>query len=758
MQKKDIKGIIKKVRIRHILVLEMAVLIVLMTAFAINKQGAPESLNMGVTVTDFSSNYAVYDNGWHVTAESFEGDSDTIDMLYGPFISLPKGDYTVVIDYKCDEKQSARPYSAGRNISFIKANTIELDPHYCSLSYDIRITEPVDDFEVRVYYDGQGDLTINDLKIYKNLNSWKRAFLIIALLFILADICIINYRVVLQNKMQIIYLFLIILLISLPLFVYGVGYGLDTDFHLMRVEGISKELRRGVFPVRLQSDWLYGNGYPASIYYGDLLLYFPAIMRLFGFTVTQAYKSYILIINILTVCISYFSFKIIVNNKNISILMTLVYCTNTYRLMTVVFRDALGEYTATAFLPMVAASVFLIYTDDRNRKKPDIQKASILAIAMTGIVLSHTLSTEMVTVVLFAFCIMNISRTIRPRILLTFLVAVIETVLLSLYYLVPFMDYYINVDVASTHGVKDNILQIQDSGASILDLFLFYKNTFFGSWNMTPGAVLMSTLIFAMLLLAAGKGDRRIRLMVIMSIIVLFLSTNLFPWNWLASHFRFWNALSVVEFPHRYLTLSGVLLTILMGFLLLYFWDSSTGRFKINVIAVIVLLSLTGSLVLYHYYEKYIITYNCIDSVDVRTDVLLGGDFSRVDKNGEPIKYIRAEIETEEAEAEIVSHDGAIMEIRVKTEDTPGLVKTPYNNYKGYKVIDSNGYTYEIEDDEYCKVSFVVPSKFEGVIKIVFIEPWYWKVSDIISISAWIGLIGFWTFHCFEKRRRSLPA
>lgn len=738
---KSLHAILKKIGKVHIILAEAIVLGLLIITYIVRKQGAPESLDTGVSVTDFSSNHIVYDNGWSIGPDSFEEGNETIDMLYGPFITLPKGDYTIVISYNCDEKQSARPYSAGSNIHYIRANTIDLDPHLHSVAYDIRITEPVDDFEIRVYYNGQGNFSINDIRIYRNLYFWKRTFFILFFFFILADICMFNYGVILQNKKEAAYLVSIVFLLSLPLFMDGVGYGLDTDFHLMRVEGICSELRRGVFPVRLQPDWLYGNGYPTSIYYGDLLLYFPAIMRLMGFTVTQAYESYIFLINVLTVCTSFFSFNIMVKNKNISVLMTLAYCTSTYRLMTVVFRDALGEYTAAAFMPMVAAAVYLIYTDVNDTIKPDVRKASVLAVAMSLIILSHTLSTEMVTVVLFIFCIINIRKTIKIRTLLTLVVAVIETLMLSLYFLVPFVDYYINMDVASTHGVKDDVLQIQGSGASILDMFIFYKDPFFEGWSLTPGAVLLASLIFSIFLSVAGKTDTKLKMMTVFSLAVLFLASDLCPWNWLAYHSRIWNALSVVEFPNRYITLSGVLLAVLMGFLLQNFWDDATKRFRLNTAAVIISLSVAGALVMYHYYDKNIITYNCIDSADVRTDVLLGGDFSRVDKDGEPIDHIRTETESENAEAETLSQEGSAMEIQVKTADVPGVIKTPYFNYKGYRATDSEGNELSITDDEYCKVSFVVPAHYDCIIKVDFTEPWYWRVSEFVSLAAWIGLI-----------------
>lgn len=73
-----------------------------------------------------------------------------------------------------------------------------------------------------------------------------------------------------------------VFMISLPLMVRGIS---DNDYqdlrvHLMRIEGIADQLRLGHVPVRMQSVWLDGYGYPISIYYGDIFLYFPAVLLL----------------------------------------------------------------------------------------------------------------------------------------------------------------------------------------------------------------------------------------------------------------------------------------------------------------------------------------------------------------------------------------------------------------------------------------------------------------------------------------------
>ena len=62
----------------------------------------------------------------------------------------------------------------------------------------------------------------------------------------------------------------------------GVWHGSDLGYHLRRIENIAMGLADGQFPVRIQSDWLLGNGYAVGVFYGDILPYFPAALRLLG--------------------------------------------------------------------------------------------------------------------------------------------------------------------------------------------------------------------------------------------------------------------------------------------------------------------------------------------------------------------------------------------------------------------------------------------------------------------------------------------
>lgn len=156
-----------------VFVLEFTACLFLLSSYFLAKRGAPDSLDTGITVSDFSSNYITFNNGWHIDSSVYNGSTDVIEALYGPFLSLSEGEYTAVIGYDCDYDQDFRPYASGDNLDYIKANTVTMSHYLNECSYNLKIVKPIDNFELRFYFDGQGYLDVNYIKLYKNLNPIK---------------------------------------------------------------------------------------------------------------------------------------------------------------------------------------------------------------------------------------------------------------------------------------------------------------------------------------------------------------------------------------------------------------------------------------------------------------------------------------------------------------------------------------------------------------------------------------------------------
>ena len=678
--------------------------------------------------------------------------------MYGPFVSLPADDYTLVIAYDCESEQRVKPYASGFDENYIEANSINLEEDLHSTSYDFRLTAPVEKFEIRFFYDGQGVLRINEVKLLRNLNKYKRSILLLCILFLTADICFIERKKLYTCRRRVISLAAIVFICSLPVLVKGILYPVeDIDFHLMRIEGLAEELSLGHFPSRIQAAWDGGNGYPVSVFYGDILLYLPAFLHLAGFTVSFCYGTYLIFINTLTVLIAYFSFKCFIKDTYIPFIMTFAYVTANSWYVTIYVRGALAEYTAMAFLPLGAAALYLLFTDSEKKAGPNVRASIMLAVAMTGIVTSHILSAEMSVVAIILLCLLNIKKMVRPRVILTFAASVIETALLALFFIVPFLDYYLNMDILINQKSEDPSF-IQGGGIYLFQLFSFFQNPYVvGNSAKTPGVLLMSAFLLGAAVWAFGKANRKIKISIVFSAIIMFVCTNVFPWNWLADKTSIFSVLANIQFPLRYMEYACISLTVLLGFLLeqLKHRQEYWGRIQLREFAAIAVINaVIGLTVLFGYSSEKAVVYHIYDGAELSHTTQTGAEYVRVYEDGEPVTYVRKDAEGINASVETVSREGWTLDMKVSTGDSEGIVKTPYSNYKGYRAYDDQGNSFEIYDDEYCKAAFNVPAGYSGLIEFTFVEPWYWRLSEIVSIVAWAGLIFFIVGHERNAKRK----
>lgn len=122
-----------------------------------------KSIPFDIQLSDWMSNSIQYSDGWYADSEivPIEGNG-SIDLLFGPYISLTKGYYTITVLYECEQNQSARPYANNGNLSFLNASEFTLDRRLNKESYRFECTEDIDNFELQMKYNGKGTFHIYD--------------------------------------------------------------------------------------------------------------------------------------------------------------------------------------------------------------------------------------------------------------------------------------------------------------------------------------------------------------------------------------------------------------------------------------------------------------------------------------------------------------------------------------------------------------------------------------------------------------------
>ena len=664
---------------------------------------------------------------------------------------MQKGSYLVTVDYDTTEEQSC--FAAGTNGSenFIKHGYSRLYKNLNTISFRLDITNTVYNFELKVRYNGNGTLKINNITIQRDGAAYSRLFVYLLLLFIICDVWFLFSDKIKKNKNLILSLLGITFLCSIPLMTNGVGSGHDLAYHVVRIEALVDSLKHGIFPNRMSSLWFKGYGYPSSIYYGDLLLYIPALFRIAGFTVVSAYKAYIIFINLGTAIVSYLCFNGMFRDKRASVLASLVYSCATYRLLNIYVRASVGEYTAMMFLPVVAFAVYKIYTSDAN-DKPQLRRAAFyLALGMTGLITCHILSTEMVAFILVLVCFVMLRETLRPAVIKTYLLAIAETLLMSAFFLIPFVDYYLNVTVRVNNSVN-SLPFIQGQGCTFAELFSVFRDIFTvysthanARLASTPGLVLIVTLFVGIAVFAnMKKGGRKPELLLYtaFSIISLFLASNLFPWDIFSHSLSIGRLLAQVQFPWRYVAIAVMFLTLLFTLLIKLLNEKDFGvsskYIKSAAAIAVAVVCLSCTLVFTGNYiddTGYRVWY---DTADLDTSFVSAGEYLLLDFSGD----IDGKVKSESMEkVELVERDGCRMELYCEGTEKDGSIEVPIFNYKGYVVKDDNGRKYEITDGKYNSIKFTLPKNFKGNITIDFVEPWYWRAGEIVTLLTIVGLI-----------------
>lgn len=724
---------------------ELFVLIVMGIRMFINWTSAE---NIDVSITQWHSDETVYntENGWLVEEKDAAVEEKTA-FLQSPLIGLRKGTYRAEIEYSCSSEQICTAYSEEKPYA-LKAGEIRLGRNYDHISYDFKLTEDISDFQLIVYYDGQGYLQIIDITLAPSPFGMLRNMTIILFCFILADLCLLYSDTIRKHQDIVLGVGGIILLVSLPLFMDGIWAGDDLAFHLMRIEGIAQELRMGNIPVRISSAWIDGYGYPVSIYYGDLLLYVPAVMNLIGFSVTGAYKFYVFMINAGTAVIACYCMNRVYRDRRIALLTCFAYCTASYRLINVYARAAVGEYSAMMFLPLVAASVYKIYTDDVQDNGEYQKNATLLAVGMSGLIGTHILSTEMVVIVLVIVCLSLCRLTFRKETVRVWLTAVGETCLLSAYFIVPFLDYSLSVPSKIGAIVERGGAAIQASGVTLADYFAFFKplqQIDFRYENtgrlLSPGIILMAALIVAVVfcIKRRSKADKTIKWLVFYACLTGGVTLRVFPWNELAAHLQMGNFLSQVQFPWRYISMLTIILTLLFGCLLAQSVGDRAGFVQTERIVLI-----TGFVMTCFFTTRYMegtSYFNAYCGEELNRYSVGTGEYLRDGTNRDMFKTLSSDIFSERMnEVSIISRRGCNMRIRCVASDEEGFIWIPLFHYKGYHVTDDDGNEYPIKDGYANQIEVSVPIGFDGYLNVEFREPWYWRVSELISVLVVLWL------------------
>ena len=544
----------------------------------------------------------------------------------------------------------------------------------------------------------------------------------------------------------------IALLASLPLFSNYLYFGHDLDYHLQRITAMAAELSYGQFPVRLTTDSLNGYGYANPLCYCELFLTLPALLYNAWLPLRTCYQVYIFAVTLATAAIAYYSFGTITASRKLGLLGAGLYTLSCYRMVCIYVRAAVGEYTAIAFLPLILAGLYNIYTTE----KPRFAQWAPMAFGMAALVQCHLLSCELIALLLVVFCLLRLRETLRPARLLAWLKAALLALALSAWYFFPFLISTREINLMVNGPL---IGKIQGQGTYLVQLFspfgCGYGGTADGtSSDMTltlglPLAAGFMLVIYCLLRRERWQQQETLRRMQTafgFAMLTLVLSLRVFPWdgvqNWLGRAAG--KMAGMFQYPWRFLSLATVLLCLAVLLAVQLLQEKNVRLAKGAAAALAACALLTVGVV-----QTQITTGMSEQAYNVflnrQPNATTGvGEYLIDGTSGYETIWAQPKPGSEELQLLSYEKRGGKAYLTVENDGDAADISVPIFNYGHYYAADeATGDAYALGTGENARITLNIPAGYTGTIVIAYHAPVYWRAFELVSLLALIGSVGW---------------
>lgn len=424
-----------------------------------------------------------------------------------------------------------------------------------------------------------------------------------------------------------------------------------------------------------------------------------------------------------TLIFTYYSANRIFKNKNVAWTTTILYSTAFYRLTDIYTRGAIGEVLALVFLPLVLCGIYEIIFGENK-------KWWIICFGIFGIINSHILSFAMTVILILGICLLNIVRIFKDKKrLITLIVAGIISILLIFSFVLPYLEQSnndkFNVDEKIYSGtfVKSYAVSLQELINNEFNKGNFYKGI---------GTILLVLPIFILGIKNKDEQTIFMRQLFGIGIILLFMTTSLFPWEKVCTKFDF---ITTIQFPYRLNILTTVLFSFVAGYAICNIIENKP---ELNKLVYIILI---------------LFTLNLLSTVDINADnytLDTIATFAPVG-NGEYKPYGMIDTDTKvhnianQEEIEFLKKSTKL-EFNYTNSKDEMIIHIPLTYYKGYVAyIESENGTKTnliLEEDPITKNIIVKNDEIlNGKITVKYKMTVMQKIGYSITIITLIGLV-----------------
>ena len=531
----------------------------------------------------------------------------------------------------------------------------------------------------------------------------------------------------------------IIFTASIPQLQHDFYFGDDIHYHLRRFYFLAEGLSSGQFPVKIQPGWGFNYGYAAGVGYGDLFLYPSAVLIMLGFKVSDAYKFYIILTNVITAVLSWFAGKKVSGSRYAGLCCSLLYTLMGFRLHSIVQGATVGEFGAYSFLPLVALGLWELFFNDRENIG-----AAETAVGIACVLSTHVLTTFMLAIFIPLFCLVMADLTFKKKKFIALCKTLGLTILLTLYFTVPLIEYMLTMNFPPTWS--------EEFWAHSLTLPLLFTQLedppHIGPGWAGLGYCSLIVYVVAAGLILSGRFREKTSYAVrayLLTMFAMYLTLDAFPYFLVREYlYPVYSLLYHMEMTWHFMDIACILTLMLTAASLrrIREWDPQNG--KVLLLAAICTLCVSNLVQTVDFMKETILVTHPMIVVDGSNMLTYSyGEFSIGDSDYD-LPYREHELafpEGSDVYGSITRRSGTTIWAEVENPGAEaGEVLFPLWAYRGYRAKGTSGALDEYMAPDH-RVAVRIPAGYSGEVKVFFREPWYWRLCEVTSLCTLLYIV-----------------
>ena len=525
----------------------------------------------------------------------------------------------------------------------------------------------------------------------------------------------------------------------------------DGSLHLLRLMGTVDTLEIGQFPPLINQNYCNSAGYAMNLFYAPLVTYIPLLFKLFTNSYASTLKLYGGLCIILSGISMYHFVYQVTKKRTIAIFAAIFYMASPYKLANVYKRFAIGEFTASIFIPYIFMGLY-------NLIEQDGKKHYFITIGAVGLALSHTVSTLYIGIFCAVYVLLNIKKILKKEIIIKCFINIIFIILISMFFYLPMMEATNAAEYTITNNEKmmTNGESAMSNTISFLELFKFDEGRGEG-WEVTAIIGIPVVLILISSIVVGKDVNEKYKsfylINIIFALLSIFMTSILFPWKIMPDF------LCKLQFPWRMLGFAACFISLVVSINLYNIIKYlKKDIFKILFVAAVIIFMIVESiLIMSRFYSKD----NTLDK-KYEDKIINNPKISHMQINRDYMPYKAVILQStyvkdREDRTYVLNGDTKIIEetktdltdiIKIQNGKLGDIIEFPYYYYVGYeltietenekttyKPIESdNGYLAYILDKDIKDATIIVEYKGTIIQKVSYIVSFISTIIFVIYI------------------------